>query len=122
MRPGVHPSISTGEASPFKIVTDEHGIAVGIETVSRGHGFPVGGEDLLPPREGGDQKEQGGAGQVKVGNQHVHGPEPEGGVDEELRAPRGRDEETILADHGFQHARGGGPHGHDPPPVAPGVE
>ena len=64
---------------------EQAGIAVGIEAIAGRDGVGVGGLHGVEAAEGRDQHEQRRARQMEVGHQHVDGPEPVAGRDEERR-------------------------------------
>ncbi len=51
---------------------DHHRVTVGVEAVPLGHRVRVRGLDQLAAGEGAHQHQQGGAGQVEVGEQAIH--------------------------------------------------
>src|SRR5690349_16337373 len=53
----------------------QHGIAKAVEAVALADGLVVGPQDEVAAREGGDQHEQGGAGEMEVGYHRVYEPE-----------------------------------------------
>src|SRR6266571_7262417 len=48
---------------------NEHAVTIGIETIALGDGVSVGTEDELASGKSGDQHEQGGTGEMEVGEQ-----------------------------------------------------
>src|SRR5450631_1145842 len=70
---------------------DEHGVAVAEEAVPAGHGVAVDLQEPVDPvggprgEEGGDEAEEGRAGLVEIGDQHVGPAEGRRRVEEEGR-------------------------------------
>lgn len=74
----------TNHHQPLSASKDQHPIAKAEETIALALGYCVGFQQNAPPRvgirgvglghKGADQHEQGRAGQVKVGDQRIHGP------------------------------------------------
>lgn len=64
---------------------DEHGVSVGVEAVALRDGFLVDGEEVVDAvgEEGGDHREEGGSGEVEVGEEGVGALPLVGGGDEE---------------------------------------
>src|SRR5262245_60408402 len=50
---------------------DEHGVAIGVETIPLGDRFAIGGEHVLASGEGTDQEQEARARQVEVRDQRV---------------------------------------------------
>ena len=87
---------------------------IGVEhQVAASHG-PRGGE-------GAGQHQQGGFGQVKIGQQDIHRLETIRRMDEQPGpAPRGHDLARVPGGHRFKHPQRGRAHRHHPPSLAPG--
>jgi hypothetical protein len=98
---------------------DEHGVAVAEESIALLDRCGVGAQDAVASSEpagigeGADEHEQGGFGQVKVGDEGVDDPEPERGMDEEAGFTGGGEEPVgLLRGDVFEDAHGGGADGH----------
>lgn len=66
------------------MLEDQHGVAKAVEAVTSGNGLVVSVEDELTVGEGADEHQQGGSGEVEVGDQGVDDAETETRVDEEV--------------------------------------
>ena len=62
---------------------DEHAVAVGEEAVPGLHGVAIGFENNVPAGEGGDQHQQRGLRQMKVGQQGIDDLEAMAGGEED---------------------------------------
>ena len=71
-------------------VGDEHAVAVGVEAVAFADGFVVGGKDEFAAGEGTDEHEEGGAGEVEIGDERPGLLEFLGRMDEDAGAAGAR--------------------------------
>ncbi|NDC40943.1 MAG: hypothetical protein EBZ77_05245 [Chitinophagia bacterium] len=71
-------------ASPFDIeVSDEHGVSVTEEAVALFHRLRVRVQGVLPAQKSAHQHQQGGTGEMKIGDQRVHQLEGKPRLDEQ---------------------------------------
>ena len=75
---------------------NEHSIAKGEKPVSLLYRLLVGGQHMLPPRQGRDKHQQSGLRQVEIGDQAVQYLELVAGVDENIRPPAACPQISIL--------------------------
>lgn len=102
---------------------NEHTIAIRKEPVFELNGFAVGLEHDVAGGKGAEHHEEGGAGEMKVGEDCIDGFEGVGRVDENPGASGGGGEAAVGVDDGFEGADAGGADGDDAPAaVAGGVE
>ncbi len=97
------------------VLMNEHAIAIGKEPVFALNGFAVGLEHDLAGRESAEHHEEGGAGEMKVGEDGVDSPEVERGIDVKAGAAGGGGEAAVGVDDGFEGADAGGADGDDAP-------
>ena len=74
-------------AGLLAVSADKHGVSEGEEAVFLLHRLLVGGQDVLPARQGGHQHDEGGLGQVEVGDKAVQHLELVAWVDEDIGPP-----------------------------------
>src|SRR5260370_37141705 len=70
--------------APSYALTNHHAISIPVEAVARFDGVLVGRQDMLPAGERADQREQRGAGQMKVCEQTFHDTKSESGNNKKL--------------------------------------
>src|SRR5712692_698422 len=93
---------------------DRHGVAITVEPVALADRRAIRLRHGLVAAEGAYQHEQGRAGQVKIGEQPVDGPERIGRVNEQLGLPRGGVDSTPFVGARLERADDGRAHGPDP--------
>lgn len=76
---------------------------------------------MFPARQGGDQHDEGGFGQVEVGDEGVQALEPVAGVDEDIGPPGLHRQRPILVGEGLNGAARGGAHADNPSPIGFGL-
>lgn len=101
-------------------LNQEHRIPVTEEAIALANGFGVGGEHefaaggVAGRGEGADEHEQGGAGQVEIGEERVHNLKSAGRINKNAgAAAAGKHAPVILRGDRFQNAHGGGADGND---------
>ena len=83
------------EFSRGLILQDKHGVSITIKPVTFLPGNGVGLEYPLPPGEGGDQYEEGGTREMKIGQKGVHQLKLVRGIYEEVSPSTGRRQSTL---------------------------
>ena len=98
----------------------QHGVTVAEKAVALADGVGIGSEDELASvrlaggGEGGDKHEEGGLGEVEVGEERVHGLEAGRGMEEKAGAAvAGNERAVVLRGDALEDACGGGADGED---------
>src|SRR6267143_1715199 len=81
---GARARSSRSTKRPSYALTNHHAISITVEAVARFDGVFVGRQDMLPAGERADQREQRGAGQMKVCEQTFHDTKSESGNNKKL--------------------------------------
>src|SRR5690554_615918 len=99
----------------------QHAVPKTKKAVALGNGMVIGTENSFPVCEGADQHEQGGFGQMEIGNQGIYHLKPISGVDKDI-SPTGTSVHlTPFIGQGFQHPYGSCAHGNHPAARPPAV-
>ena len=95
---------------------DQHGVAETVKSVAPRDGFAVGTANQVGAGQRENQRQQRAPGQVKVGDQRIHRPEPVRGKDEKVGIAGARPERTGGIGAGLEHPGTGGSDGDDATP------
>ena len=78
------------------MLSHEHRVPKGEKAVFFPHRLLVGRQHVLPPRQGGHQHDEGGLGQVEIGDEGVQHLKAVTGVDEDVGPPRRGLQRAVL--------------------------